>query len=87
MSELWDKVRSLVSHRRRAYITTFNGPVAETVLADLARFCRAGQSTFHPDTHIASKLDGRREVWLRIQQHLQLSEEQLWALLQERTKQ
>jgi len=25
-------------------------------------------------------LDGRREVWLRIQQHLQLSEDALWKL-------
>jgi hypothetical protein len=50
------------------------------VLKDLARFCRAHRSTAHPDPHAAAKMDGRREVWLRIQEHLQLSEPQLWEL-------
>jgi len=29
---------------------------------------------------VQSKLDGRREVWLRIAHHLNLPEAQLWAL-------
>jgi hypothetical protein len=48
------------------------------VLADLAKFCRAHQSTFHPDTHVAARLDGRREVWLRITQHLNLTTDDLY---------
>lgn len=67
--------------RQTAYLKVFSGPYADTVLADLARFCRANSSTFHPDSHVAARLDGRREVWLRIQQHLQLSDEDLWKLL------
>jgi hypothetical protein len=30
---------------------------------------------------LAAQLDGRREVFLRIQQHTQLSHDQLWLLL------
>lgn len=53
---------------------------AQDVLADLAKFCRAHESTGHVDSHVAARLDGRREVWLRIQNHLRLTDDQLWAL-------
>jgi len=84
---LLDKVRELVFRRKRAYHAVFDNPEGERVLTDLARFCRAADSTFHPDPRIAANLDGRREVWLRIQQHLNLSEQDLWSLLNERMKQ
>jgi hypothetical protein len=67
--------------RQTAYLKVFNGPYSDTVLRDLARFCRAHSSTFHPDPHVRCQLEGRREVWLRIQQHLQLDDEALWKLL------
>lgn len=66
--------------RRGAYQDTFRNPRGELVLADLAKFCRANESTGHPDPHVAARLDGRREVWLRIQHHLKLSDEELWKL-------
>lgn len=67
--------------RASAYRRTFDGPVAEVVLADLAKFCRANTSTFHPDSRAHAVAEGRREVWLRIQTHLQMSDDELWALL------
>lgn len=80
LSELAVKARSLLQGRATAYKLTFNGQAADAVLRDLARFCRAHKSTYHPDPHLSAKLDGRREVWLRIANHLNLSEEQLWDL-------
>lgn len=53
---------------------------AAFILKDLAKFCRAHGSTANADPHIAARLDGRREVWLRIQHHLQLDDEQMWRL-------
>lgn len=50
------------------------------VLLDLAKFCRAHDSTFHPDARVAAALEGRREVWLRIQEYLQLNIEQIYEL-------
>jgi hypothetical protein len=50
------------------------------VLNDLAAFCRANKSTFHEDPRAHAVLEGRREVWLRIQQHLQLDEDALWKI-------
>lgn len=75
-----DEVKRFLGKRKHAYRVTFSGVQAEDVLEDLARFCRAKESTFHPDPRISAQLDGRREVWLRIQQHLQLNDEQLWKL-------
>lgn len=64
--------------RAHAYRVTFTGPRAEDVLADLAKFCRATESTFHVDPRAHAVAEGRREVWLRIQTHLKLSDDDLW---------
>ena len=85
--EFIDKARSLLRTRKRAYQLTFNGPIADNVLTDLARFCRANETAFHPDPRVHAMLEGRREVWLRIQSHLNLPEDKLWALLNQGNRQ
>lgn len=80
MTEIVQKLKQLLARRREAYRQVFRGPLADTVLRDLAHFCRANESTFHDNERVQSKLDGRREVWLRIQDHLKLSPDQLWAI-------
>ena len=78
-----DQAKAFLEQRRLAYLRTFNPDDADNqaVLEDLAKFCRAEESTFHPDPRVAAQLDGRREVYLRIMQHVKLSEEQLWRAL------
>lgn len=49
------------------------------VLADLKDFCRAERSAFHADPRIHAMLEGRREVFLRIREHTDLTLEQLIA--------
>ena len=66
-------LRDLLIRRHQDYVQTFKGPVPDRVLADLARFCRANESTFHPDPRVHAVLEGRREVWLRIQKYLRLT--------------
>lgn len=68
--------------RRQAYLAVFklDQPATVTVLEDLARFCRANETCFHADPRVHAVAEGRREVWLRIQQHLNLSSEQLYKL-------
>lgn len=80
MKEWLDKLRQALGERRYAYRKTFAGPLAEIVLKDLARFCRAHSSTFHVDPRAHAVAEGRREVWLRLQNHLRLSPDQLWEL-------
>ncbi len=86
MIDLLQKAKDLLSRRRRAYASTFRGPVAEVVLKDLARFCRANQTPYHPDHRMNDILLGRHEVWMRIQQHLQLTDDELWALIAPESK-
>lgn len=57
------------------------------VLEDLARFCRNGQTslvrspvTQAVDPIASAALEGRREVWHRIQYYLNLTDDQLKAL-------
>ena len=66
LDEWLDKLRIALGERRYAYRKTFDGPLAEVVLKDLARFCRAHESTFHADPRAHAVAEGRREVWLRI---------------------
>lgn len=55
----------------------------KTVLDDLREFCRADTSCIvvakdgHIDTHATAVAEGRREVYLRIMQQLNLSDEVL----------
>ena len=82
-----ERLRSFIFGRRSAYVRTFSGPVAREVLEDLAHFCRATETTFHEDPRAAALLEGRREVWLRIQEHLNLSPEELFELVTGRNQQ
>lgn len=74
------QLRAFIFGRRAAYVRTFQNPAAQPVLEDLARFCRAAESTFDTDPRVSAVLEGRREVWLRIQQHLRLSPEEVFQL-------
>lgn len=78
MSEIFEKVKNFIFARRHSYRVTFRGPHAETVLLDLSRFCRANDSCFHENERAHMLLEGRREVWLRIQKHLKLDDDQFW---------
>jgi hypothetical protein len=75
------KTLNFLRIRKSAYNQVFGGHGASvTVLKDLASFCRAHETTFHADPRAHAVLEGRREVWLRIQQHLNLSDEELFRL-------
>ena len=58
--------------RKRAY-----EGIPQDVRIDLARFCRAFTTCFDADPRIHAVLEGRREVFLRMQQHWDLTPAQL----------
>ncbi len=63
---------------KTAYQIVFGaGPASGTVLADLGRFCRADEPAWSEDARHHARLEGRREVWLRIQNELKLPVEDL----------
>ena len=82
MSEIVDRVKTFLTSRKQSYQFTFaeDNVYAQAVLADLAKFCRADQSTFHVDPRASAVLEGRREVWLRIQTYLNLTPDEIWEI-------
>ena len=74
------KLQQFFSRRRRAYAATFSGPQADIVLEDLARFCKAEQTPFHENQRLTDVMIGRQEVWLRIKNHLHLSDDEVYSL-------
>lgn len=86
---------NLMFRRRAMYRAAFldrDGQMTEAgraVVADLARFARAFQSTavVSPvtrtvDTHATMLAEGRREVFNRLIYYLNLSESQIYAILE-----
>lgn len=79
----FDKAIAFLTRRTSAYRLVFRDdqPADVKVQEDLARFCRANETCVVPGDAIATAiLEGRREVWLRIQQHKNLTPEQLFRL-------
>lgn len=72
----WDFLR----RRKVDYQLAFTSPAGQGVLCDLAKFCRADENTYNPDPRLSDILVGRREVWLRIQKHLNLTPDQLYEI-------
>jgi hypothetical protein len=89
IQEIIDKAMQFLSGRRMAYRRTFNleSVDVQMVLADLAKFCRAHDTPYTATARETDLLIGRHEVWLRIQQHLNLTDEELWALYGPRQQQ
>lgn len=69
---------------KQAYQQTFNpeSVFAQRVIKDLAIFCHAAASTFHSDSREHARAEGKREVYLRITQHLLLTPDQLLRILE-----
>lgn len=77
---LVDRAKRFIRSRTLAYRRVFHAENldVQVVLADLAKFCRATDSTFVTDARAHALLEGRREVWLRISEHLNLTVEELY---------
>lgn len=73
-----EKLKEILTDRQRAYMLAFRSDAGAAVLADLAVFCRADETCVVPgDRDLTYVLEGRREVFLRIKAHLDLTEDQL----------
>ena len=74
---------AFLAQRQLAYQNKFGSKIdldADIVLRDLAKYCRAGQTVFDVDPRVHALLTGRQEVWLRIQQHLNLPLDRLYDI-------
>lgn len=70
-----------MARRKQAYSIVFGSRAVpserDVVWDDLAKFCRDRDSCFHPDARIHAVIEGRREVFLRIRDYVELTVEQL----------
>ena len=71
----YKELLGFLAHRRQGYSL-----IPQTVLDDLKKFCRADESTWDEDASRRDVLLGRREVWLRIQEHLTKAPDELATL-------
>lgn len=83
-AEAASRTLDFLTQRKRVYQIVFGCPPGREVLEDLAKFCRASSTTFDPDPRIHAALEGRREVFLRIVEHMKLSPEELFELYKPR---
>lgn len=85
--EVENYLRRLSMLRARSYRAVFmpEGVIdrdREIVLADLRDFGCAQKTTFSADPYEAARRQGRREMWLRISQHLTLDEDRVQKLVE-----
>ena len=76
----WGSTFDFLGMRSRAYRNKFPFPNQDPVLEDLARYSYATKSTYHPDPREHARREGRKEVFQRIQNHLNLTPEQLFII-------
>ncbi len=70
-----------------AHVFAENSPYVQDVIADLDKFCRMRESTFHADPRLHALLEGRRETALRIHTLRVYTPEQAFAYLTANVKQ
>ena len=75
-AKLFDRLRN----KKRAYQLTFSSPAGQTVLDDLSVFCFATKSTFDADPRVHAAWEGRREVFLRIAQMMNVPSTELYQV-------
>ena len=69
----------------RAYRLCFTSPAGQAVMQDLVLFCRMLSTTYGNKTWSPEILEGRRQVFLRIQRNLSLTADELYQVLIGRT--
>ena len=70
-------------HLKRHYRVTFSTPEGKQVLKDLAALCHAASTTFDADPREQARREGKRQVWLRIQNMLNIPDAELIVLAKE----
>jgi hypothetical protein len=75
-----------LAERVKAYNLAFRNPAGQIVLADLMTFCEiADEAPSTSNQFQQGRAAGRRDVALRVQEHLNLTHKELYAVLQGRS--
>lgn len=72
--------------KANSYREIFKSPAGRRVLYDLSQRCGAASTTYHEDAREQARLEGRRQIWLEIQQFLRLTQADIDDLIAEGKK-
>lgn len=75
-----EMIRAQNEEVQRAYQLTFGTPHGRRVLTDLAAYCHARKPTFEADARAHAFKEGQRDVFLRIQEFMSLTIEEIYQL-------
>lgn len=78
-----ERMLALILDVKRSFQQGCGSETPTLMMTDLALFCCADRTCFDPDPHKHAMMSGRREVYLRILEHLKLSPEELLVLYYE----
>ena len=70
----------LLRNRKINYRLTFMCPPGQRVLEDLVSYCNVLRTCYRDTDRETARQEGRRDVWLRIQHHLKLTDAQLFKV-------
>ncbi len=87
MTEFVERALAFFSTHSRAYRQVFNrqSPAAQYVLADLAEFAHANDTTMRSNDPLElARNEGRRQVFLRIQRALNLTPDEMFNLARQK---
>lgn len=84
--EAKERITAFLRARKLAYLRVFvdgNSTPEDRAMVrnDLSNFCRKTRSTYNKDPRLSDHLGGRREVVLRIDDHIELTVDELVAKL------
>lgn len=65
---------------KRSYREVFSSPAGKRVLRDLAKACHAATTTFDENPNEQSRKEGKRQIFLRIQNMINVPDEEVWSL-------
>lgn len=81
MNEGLGRLLDALRFKKRDYQLTYNSVHGQNVMRDLAKFCRANETCAVPgDRDKTMMLEGRREVFLHINEYLHYTSQQLAVL-------
>jgi hypothetical protein len=76
----YENTLQFLDWRRRSYQLKFPNRATDTILMDLARFCHVNEDCPHSDLYKLGEWNGMQKVFRRIQRHLNLTTEELFAV-------
>lgn len=83
----YSKILNRFKRKNKVYKNVFNTPSGEEVLRDLAKFCGQNSSTYvSGDSHASAYREGMRRVFLRIQNFIEMDEQDMSKLLKQQEK-